>query len=527
MPETDPLAAADAAPGAVRFTEQHWLRHVLVFAALAVLCGLMYGRVTGVDFQFDDLPNITECAPMAMRTLSLGELERAVRGAEARNRVLVSASFALQHWAAQFLPRRIDLDPPRPDFLPWQMRMFNYCVHLLAGFAVYLLVLRLVQLPRAEKHLRPYAWGFAALTALAWFCHPVQTQAVTYVVQRAASLSTLFYCLAFVCYLEARAARTRTGAGAFLGLMTLAALGAVFSKEIGVTLLVAVPMLEWWLIAGRGPRARGAALRWTALAAVCLMAVDALGVRWFLGGPRDETRAERPASERRIDRAAGRLWEQLVTWVVDEKVVSRKVQLTPRQRLLTQARVVAMYQSLLLLPLPSRQSLDYDFLESKSLFTPGEYGRARDWTPLLLVLGVALATALAPGRWRARVFLLLLAALTLWDAAWLDAARPPPGLADVWRRPWPVPALVWHLLALGFAALYSYRRPLLAFAIGFFYLGHVVESTVLALEVVFEHRLYLPSIGLVLALALLLLEAFHPPREEELGPRPWGGAARA
>ena len=95
------------------------------------------------------------------------------------------------------------------------------------------------------------------------------------------------------------------------------------------------------------------------------------------------------------------------------------------------------------------------------------------------------------------------------------------GLAATWTQPSPLPALLWHALLLGFAALYAYRRPLLSLGIALFYLGHLIESTVLNLEVVYEHRLYLPSIGLYLALALLAYESFHPAREEELGPHPF------
>ncbi len=45
------------------------------------------------------------------------------------------------------------------------------------------------------------------------------------------------------------------------------------------------------------------------------------------------------------------------------------------------------------------------------------------------------------------------------------------------------------------------RTPLLAFGILLFFLGHALESSVFALELVFEHRNYLPAIGICLALA--------------------------
>ncbi len=48
------------------------------------------------------------------------------------------------------------------------------------------------------------------------------------------------------------------------------------------------------------------------------------------------------------------------------------------------------------------------------------------------------------------------------------------------------------------------RLPALGFAVFWFFGGHLLESTVVPLELAFEHRNYLPSIGVVLGLAVLL-----------------------
>ena len=57
------------------------------------------------------------------------------------------------------------------------------------------------------------------------------------------------------------------------------------------------------------------------------------------------------------------------------------------------------------------------------------------------------------------------------------------------------------------ALAYVYRRacPLVLFALLFFLAGHILESTVLPLEMVFEHRNYLPGVGVCLMLAWALL----------------------
>lgn len=71
------------------------------------------------------------------------------------------------------------------------------------------------------------------------------------------------------------------------------------------------------------------------------------------------------------------------------------------------------------------------------------------------------------------------------------------------------PTTLLALLALAALGILAWalrkRLPLVSFGIAFFFAGHLLESTVVDLELMFEHRNYLPSFGLLLALASLLL----------------------
>ncbi len=76
------------------------------------------------------------------------------------------------------------------------------------------------------------------------------------------------------------------------------------------------------------------------------------------------------------------------------------------------------------------------------------------------------------------------------------------------------PTTLFSLLGLAAmlaAAVLQYRRrPLLGLGIAFFLLGHLLEGSIFPLELVFEHRNYLPMYGILLALAgLLPLRAEH------------------
>jgi hypothetical protein len=106
------------------------------------------------------------------------------------------------------------------------------------------------------------------------------------------------------------------------------------------------------------------------------------------------------------------------------------------ERLLTQLRVVMYYLNLMVFPLPSRLNVDYDFSLSHSLLNPA--------STLFSLLGLI-------------------------------------GL-------------------IGLGVYLARGRPLASFGI-FWFLGNLsVESSVIALDMVFEHRLYLPLLGFLLFL---------------------------
>ena len=76
------------------------------------------------------------------------------------------------------------------------------------------------------------------------------------------------------------------------------------------------------------------------------------------------------------------------------------------------------------------------------------------------------------------------------------------GLFDPWTT---LPAIV-AILAIGVAAVWlRHRRPLVAIGLGWFLAAHVLTATIVPLELVYEHRNYFASCGLLLALLDLVL----------------------
>lgn len=74
-----------------------------------------------------------------------------------------------------------------------------------------------------------------------------------------------------------------------------------------------------------------------------------------------------------------------------------------------------------------------------------------------------------------------------------------------WLHPWTtLPALLAVAVLLGLGFKLRLRHPAISFAIVFFFAGHVLESTLIPLELYFEHRNYLPALPMFWPLAIWL-----------------------
>ncbi|MDE3085046.1 MAG: hypothetical protein KGJ37_07530, partial [Verrucomicrobiota bacterium] len=79
----------------------------------------------------------------------------------------------------------------------------NLCIHIMATLALFGLVRRTLQQPRsAGRYSKNSATALACAIALIWGLHPLQTESVTYVIQRAESLAALFYLLTLYCFVR-------------------------------------------------------------------------------------------------------------------------------------------------------------------------------------------------------------------------------------------------------------------------------------------------------------------------------------
>lgn len=159
-------------------------RWIALFAAVILLSGgLAYHNSLGGPFVFDDVDSIAD-NPTIRRLWPLGPvLAPPAGGLTVDGRPVLNLTLACNYAIS--------------GTQVWSYHVVNLAIHLLAGLTLFGLVRRIL----SAIDLRPAtALGFAV--ALLWTVHPLQTESVTYVIQRAESLMGLLYLLTVYCFVR-------------------------------------------------------------------------------------------------------------------------------------------------------------------------------------------------------------------------------------------------------------------------------------------------------------------------------------
>jgi protein O-mannosyl-transferase len=128
----------------------------------------------------------------------------------------------------------------------WSYHLLNLLIHAAAGCTLFGVVRRTLLLPKLAPRLGRDAGLLALAVALLWTVHPLQTESVTYIVQRAESLVGLMYLLTlwgFIRVTEPGAARS------WAPLAFLACLLGMATKEVMVTAPVMVALYDRMFLA--------------------------------------------------------------------------------------------------------------------------------------------------------------------------------------------------------------------------------------------------------------------------------------
>ena len=232
--------------------------------------------------------------------------------------------------------------------------VFNLIVHLLGALTLFGIAWRTLLQPALRERYGYSATPLALAVALLWAVHPLLTESVTYVIQRAESLMGLCYLLTLYCFIRGAVGTGRRGNVWLLLAVGVCALGMA-TKEVMVSAPLLVLLYDRTFVAGswRGAWAKRR-LFYLSLGATWLL----LG--WLVLG-----------TEHRGGTAGLGMGDSAWTYA------------------LTQTRAIARYLQLVLWPHP----LVFDY-------GTDEIERLADALPFALVVALPLAgTAVALWRW--------------------------------------------------------------------------------------------------------------------------------
>ena len=376
-----------------------WRRYLFVFTALLIILFLSYNNSFEASWHFDDYGNIVENASIQIKQITWDNFKKLSYGIMNEGRI--SRPFSYFSFALNYYFGGLDV---------FGYHVVNFSIHFFSAFFLFLFIFNTLKLPIIRLEYEKHAYSIALLATLFWAINPVQVTAVTYIVQRMASMVALFYIMAMYFYLKFRTSLRPAASVVFIFLCVLCAFLAIGTKENAVMLPVSILLYDIFFIQGISKET----IKKNAKIIIIPVVIIMTGF--------------------------------LISYDFSSIIKDYEFRpFTMTERLLTEPRVILFYLSLLFYPLTSRLTLIHDIEISKSLLDP--------WTTLAAIITIA--------------------------------------------------------LIIGICLIKAKKWPLITYCILFFFLNHFIEGSFLSLELIFEHRNYLPSMLLFIPFAILLVKGLE------------------
>ena len=201
-------------------------------------------------------------------------------------RPVASLSFALNYAFAPADVRHI-MKPGDPAGPPdaagrfarniWGYHATNLAIHLLAALTLFGIIRRTLRCGPLEARVGHAAPWLAFAVAVCWMVHPLQTQAITYVVQRVESLMGLFYLLTL--YAAIRAGEPGRRQHWWTAAAIVACALGMGTKETMVTAPLMVGLWDWMFAPAGAWRGRRRLYAGLAATWIILVYLVSLGLR--------------------------------------------------------------------------------------------------------------------------------------------------------------------------------------------------------------------------------------------------------
>ncbi len=392
----------------------------IIHIIIIILVGfIIYSNTFYVPFLYDDVNFI-------VKNPAIKDFRFFMDPLQVKNLTNIAPNFKLQFITRIFGNLTFALNYKVHGLTVTGYHFINLIVHILNALLVYSLVRLTFQTPYfsarckqtdASSPLNVYH-TIALFSSLIFVSHPIQTQAITYITQRFASLATMFYISSLVLYVKSRLAVSHTSKSSLYAISLVSAIFAMFTKEIAFTLPVVIALYEFMFFEGN--------IRKRILSLIPVVATM-LVIPIVLSISRDIFRELGSDVEAPI--------QTLARW----------------DYLFTQFRVILTYIRLLFFPL--NQNILYDFPIYHSIFEPAVFV---SFLFLFFFIGL-------------NVYLLYLSQRT--------------------------------------AVQGRYYLRIISFGIFWFFITLSVESSIIKLDnVIYEHRMYLPSVGAFIAFTTFFIQ---------------------
>ena len=396
---------------------------ILGVLGIFLLGVVIYSNVLHAPFVYDDYSSI-------IKNESIRSIPESLKNISS-NRYLPLVSFALNYAVS--------------GLKPFGYHLINNFIHIINAFLVYSLVIVTFKTPFFRSRgdaIYASQYFIAFSSAFIFVVHPIQTQAVTYVVQRSTLMATMFYLLSLVMYIKARLESQRKVEGrtkknndsvlasasalalTFYLISLVSAVFAMKTKEITFTLPIIITLYEVSFIKTNENRLKRFLYLLPILLTILIIPLSMLNMK----GPQENI-------------------------ALDIDTQSREtLNISRTDYLITQSRVCMTYLRLLIFPV--NQSFDYDYPVYHSFFN----------------LQVLLS------------FLILLSIFGIGIYLFYISKIKSAGVQPL-----------------------SPKLRLAAFGIFWFFITLSVESSIIPIrDVINEHRVYLPSIGFFIACIVAL-----------------------
>ena len=340
---------------------------------------------------YDDFPFIVGNSAVRMVSLDWDNIGKALHGYGSLSRSLAFLTFGLNYYFS--------------EYNIFYYHLTNFMIHLITSIAVFHLILITLKLDWSlSDDLKKRNIDIALFASVLWALSPLHIMAVTGIWQRVCSLSSLFCIISLYCYIRFRLSGNKNAF--FIMGCIICFVISLFVKENSAMLPVSIFFYEFIFFQKADSKKIKPLLPYLFLAGGILFLIASFYLNFS-------------------SILKGYDWRFF----------------TPKERLLTEPRILLFYISLIFYPDYSRLAVLHDVDLSTSLLTP--------WTtiPSILIIICLVGAAF----WKAR------------------------------------------------------KYPLFAYAVIFYFLNHLIEGSIIPIELIYEHRNYLPSIFLYSVVSICFL----------------------